>query len=110
MLSRQRSVIAPSPRPPRAELFGARVARYRVTVLGENVKTLRGEALRFRVTRTIDAPDPLIAGERALSVVRADRELRRSDFDPWHPPTLEVEEVTEVASDVPPLNSQFEWE
>lgn len=83
--------------------------RYQVTVQGGNLRTLNGETLSFRVTRTIDAPDSLIAGERALSVVRADRELKSSDFDPWHPPILEVADVTEVESDTPPINSGFEW-
>ncbi len=83
--------------------------RYRVTVLGENLRTLDGASASFRVTRTIDAPDPLIAGERALSVVRADRALNSDRFDPWHPPILEVADVAELGPQQAPVNTEFEW-
>jgi hypothetical protein len=78
-------------------------------VLGENLRTLDGATKSFRVTRTIDAPDPLIAGERALSVVRADRALKNERFDPWHPPSLEVTDVAELEPRQAAVNTAFEW-
>ena len=92
--------------------FGKRLNEVRDSLEGAIGR--RREALEAErdalAARTIDAPDALIAGERVLSVVRADRELKSDRFDPWHPPHLEVVEVTELDPNVAPTNSDFVWD
>jgi hypothetical protein len=88
------------------------VVRFKVTLLGSGLEPLDpndGTQRSFRVTRTLAAPDALVASERAISVVRCDRALSSGSFDPWYPPQFEVTDVVRLDAATPAEDSEFEW-